>query len=133
MSAYLCSNKHISTLVRAAIPGSARGRFAFYTLDGQRRELDRRALGTLLYEQNVRSLVARYGDNAPAEFGADGFRMEMVHYPSPLDTLKLCNGYAYQACETDDWKRTDACAAIDAIKDAATHKLPGYDDAPWSL
>jgi hypothetical protein len=132
MSAYLCSNKHISAIVRAAIPGSAHNKLAVRH-EGKRHELSRAELGNLLYDENVRSLHARYRDGAKEMIGDGGYRYEDVNRPNPLDALKLCNGYSYQACESDDWDRTLAHAAIGTIKESLVRALPGYDEAPWGL
>lgn len=134
MSAYLCSNKHISAIVRSAIPGSGHNTFSFYWKrpgdDREARyEMKRDELGKMLFDENIRSLKARYGD----EEESSGFKMEEVERPDAINGLKLCNGYAYQSCESDDWMQTKAFAALLAIKEKLIRELPGYDDAEWSL
>lgn len=128
MSAFLCSNKHLSTIVRAAIPGSGVATFPY----GDKR-LTRKELGQLLLDENIRSLKARYGDRHGVIESETRFRMELVEYPDPVAAIKLINSYQYQACESDDWEQTEAYKVSEAIKDGLTRHLPGYDDAPWSI
>jgi hypothetical protein len=52
---------------------------------------------------------------------------------TPVEILKLCAGFSYQACETPDWEQSIAYSLIRRIEKAAIDKLPGYDDAPWDM
>jgi hypothetical protein len=100
-------------------------------------------LGQLLWQENSRSVAYRYHE-APDELTythtlSDGHRA-LVR--DPWTVLKLCRGYAYQACEHPGWETSQACAIAEALEaqrlqqlglTALPHTHPRYLDAPWGI
>lgn len=98
--------------------------------------------GDLLYQENIRSVRARYPDDTwsdlpglihkplhivvqPEHFRSRAYRM------APVSILKMCDGLEYQSCETDDYRSTIGYRLLEEIRRAAISALPGYEDAPW--
>jgi hypothetical protein len=53
---------------------------------------------------------------------------------TPVQILKLCDCYEYQACETGEaYYQSFAHAIIQAIRGKAWRRLPGYDEAEWTI
>lgn len=132
MSAYLVPDFHINAIVSWA--GSRNGiNTATYYWAGKRRDIrnDEARIASVLFAQNVRSVNYRYREAEPAH----GFKFKrVVNVLNPIDVIKGCHGYAYQACETDDWEQTEAFAIIMGIERAAIQALPGYDESrAWCL
>ena len=130
MSAYLVPGYHIDALVTyAALTG---GGLSYYW-QGSRRAIrgDEARVASVLYAENVRSVNARYAQHDSAH----GHRYRPVlPMLRAIDIIKACHGYAYQACETDDWESTEAAAVVRAIEAGAVRMLPGYADSPgWCL
>lgn len=93
------------------------------------------ALVAMLHRENVRSVRHRYAhrddlDDFATEETLPQFRPLTTE---PVQTLKACDCFDYQACETDDYDETPAAALVRAIRRAAICALPGYDAAAWSL
>ena len=95
---------------------------------------DTSKLGQILVDQNYRSVNARYNENqVPPPYtytrqvgqGPDDFE--------PLQVLKACDCYDYQACKTDDYHTTQAAWIVDIIRKAAIRDLPDYHDAEWHI
>lgn len=124
MSAYQCSNTHIATIVHAADRD-----FQFYH-DGRWNKPTRQELGQMLTDENDKSVCARYREEAHGYVYTDE---PTTYHDSPIAVLKLINGYDYQACEHDGWETSAAKAAISALRNDLIRKLPGYEDAPWSI
>lgn len=160
MSAFVVDKTHVDALVTAGLvlvrpygpmrwfhptlePGET-----IETLNAKRRELRHEnadEVGLMLWTENVRSIHARYPDTTetgdypgPADFGmADvlGYRFDQLPgAPDPVVTLKAIKCYEYQSCEHDDWRRSEAFAFCQALREHAIAKLPGYEDAPgWEI
>jgi hypothetical protein len=123
MSAYLCSQDHIATIV--------------HSVGGDSSDF------VMLVAENIRSLESRYPGRDFLEewkqeargyrfLSGDGVRV------SPTQLVKLCNCYDYQACETDDYKTTRAAEFVECVRKYALRQggmKSGrqYDDAVWSL
>ena len=132
MSAYIVHPFHINALVSWA--ANRHGHLAIsYYWGNRRREIrnDEQRIASVLHAENVRSVNSRYNESEPAH----GFKYKHVSPRlTPVDIIKACHGYAYQACETDDWEATEGFAIIRAIEAAAIRSLPGYEDSnAWSL
>lgn len=52
---------------------------------------------------------------------------------APVEVIKACNCYNYQACETPDWKDTEAQAIVHALRERAIKQLEGYGKAAWVI
>lgn len=130
MSAFVVPAFHINALVSWAATRQA----CDYYWASRRREIrgDEQRIASVLHAENVRSVNSRYREHEVAH----GFRFAWVP-PSllePVDVIKACHGYAYQAMETDDWETTEAHAIIKAIEGRAVRSLPGYDESQaWVL
>lgn len=132
MSAYIVPDYHINALVTWAVERHGSGAVSYYW-NGRRRDVrgDAERIASVLYAENVRSVNSRY----QGADSAHGFKFERVfNLLNPIDVIKACNGYGYQACETDDWEQTEAHAIIKGIEASAIRALPGYDASPaWTL
>jgi hypothetical protein len=134
MSAFLCSDDHIRLLaLQATRPFGGR----LMVPDGFDLVAATRA-ARVLYDANVAALRDRYGlkavpraPSAPTVTADDAARL--AHY-APVVVLKSCDCYEYQACE---WREYDndshASRIVRDAREAATRRLPGYDDAPWGI
>ena len=155
MSAYICDPIHIKTLAIFAAGRGTYGRFKVdpRCLDGledgtgqEWRQITATDLASLyadlLYQENIRSVLARYPHDTlqsapgpcdkPEHLTVDprDATLAMYHLKS-VAILKLCDGLEYQSCETDEWPMTLACRLLNAIRQAAIQRLPGYEEAPW--
>ena len=128
MSAFICSDYHISVL--ADFAASRRG---FPIMIDGKEWRDREEIFECLHAENVRSVNYRYKENE-APLGRFDLRAS-AHSDrySRVDIIKACHCLEYQSCETPDYRETVAFQLLEAIKSAAEHSLPGYDEAPWGL
>ena len=133
MSAYVVGRDHVWYLVEA-LGQLVHSEAAF----------DKQAeWGQTLWDENVRSVQYRYPDCPLAElpgpidctyqYGAHEIRRIPSVTADPVAVLKACDGYEYQACETDDWADTPAHGLIERLRVLAIHALPGYEDAAWEV
>ena len=139
MSAFVCTPNHIATLV-------AYHKSAEYA--GQSFDMGRAA--ETLMRENIRSVADRYPDCTDGDYpGASGTQQELVDEAkrlvndaafcaeaaakSPVEILKLAQSLEYQSCECDDWDTTEAKKLIDSVVSGAIARLPGYDEADWSI
>ena len=150
MSAYICNPEHFGVLAAYAVRNdcavSEWTHSRKNTLDVKIDTAQRIAKG--LARENIRSVAYRYPDStdgdrpgpclkdADIEEAAAIYAAYFIANPQnlrPIDVLKLCQGWDYQSCETDDWKDTLAWQQVDWIRSAAIRSLPGYEDAEWSF
>ena len=154
MSAYIVDKEHIVYLVQAAMSRAMNphgGSFSWvWDCDRETGVYKRDTIacndyahaaevGNMLWLENVKSVSARYpGESSgklPGPIGGS-FVIEsadITHWPQiePVQVLKACDCYAYQTCEHDEWKDSQAHAFIERLRSAAVHALPGYDAAEW--
>lgn len=134
MSAYIVSDYHINVLVNWAASRHG-GNAVSYYWERSHRDVrhDTARIASVLHAENVRSVNARYKDCQPAH----GFKYRPLALGylnlQPVQIIKACHCYAYQACEAEGWEQSEAKAIIDAIEAAAVRSLDGYEDADWSL
>lgn len=129
MSAFLCSDLHINTLITFA---SNHG--VTYNHGSARRvKGDEQRAASLLQAQNARSVLYRYAHRPGTHCPPDPIKFEPTTLRAPIIVIKLCHCLDYQSCETPDWEQTEALALLVAIAGAAIRRVPGYDDAPWSI
>lgn len=126
MSAFLVHKSHVAAIVSWYLrPNRSYGR---YTAE------DAPRLCGLLYAQNVRSVNHRYSDATPDEPEVFTQRdLQCAPRLSAIATLKACHSLAYQSCETDDWRETEARQLLDSIEYAAISSIEGYNEAAWSI
>jgi hypothetical protein len=133
MSAYMVSENHLHALVNYAVREHLDYRVAGRSVRVAPENAEE--IGQILSDENYRSVHHRYHDRAADYFGTPPtykFR-SVAKLPGAVAMLKLCDCYAYQACETDDWEDSVACKLVAAIRDHASRKVPGYDAAPWGI
>lgn len=132
MSAYIVPDYHINALVSWAAGRHGSNAVSYYW-NGKRREVrnDEKRIASVLYAENVRSANARYKEAGAAH----GFTFKRVpNMLNPIDVIKACHGYGYQACEAEGHEQSEAFAVIAAIAQSAIRALPGYDDSnAWCL
>lgn len=134
MSAFMCSDKHINAILTFADKAKYSVTYSWKgvrrTLKG-REELQRAAL--VLQAANASSVNYRYVHNTAAQSDADSIVYRAEPRLDAVTLIKQCHCLAYQSCELDSWDESEACAILEAIKNAAHRELPGYDDAPWGI
>ena len=142
MSAYIVDHDHIDALLSYAIQHNVR----YVVRDPvaaciEITKQNATEIGRILLDENDRSVRSRYpgfsADELPGTIGEDAAKYKFRLWPAPGDAmtiLKACEGYDYQACETDDYETSLAAIIIRAIRKWAISRLPGYDDSPgWSM
>lgn len=132
MSAYLVPDYHINALVSWAAGRHGSNAVSYYW-NGKRRDVrgDEKRIASVLYAENVRSVNARYKAADPAH----GFVFKhVVNVLNPIDVIKGCHGYSYQACEAEGYEESEAFAIIAGIERSAIRALPGYEDSnAWCI
>ena len=132
MSAYVVPDYHINALVSWAAGRHGSGAVSYYW-GGKRREVrgDEKRIASVLYAENVRSVNARYSESDAAH----GFVFKRVaNMLNPIDVIKGCHGYGYQACEADGWEQSEAFAIVAGITQSAIRALPEYEDSnAWCI
>jgi hypothetical protein len=149
VSAFQVSTDHIDALIHAAKHHAVHrhDRFAYYFGNPTKRRVvdsddDVQHVGWVLWNENIRSLNHRYPDGIEPDGGHDmapklpaGWLWDRRPYgirqPTLVESFSLCACYDYQACESADFRSTEAYAVIEAIKEGMIRNLPGYDKAPW--
>lgn len=132
MSAYLVPDYHINALVSWAAGRHGSNAVSYYW-GGRRRDVrgDEKRIASVLYAENVRSVNARYCESDPAH----GFKFKLVpNRLNPIDVIKGCHGYGYQACEAEGYEQSEAFAIVAAIAQSAIRALPGYEESnAWCI
>ncbi len=133
MSAFICSSKHINTIVSygiqkgaSAYVAGASGKFYWQSF-----ELDPSLIVNILTNANTRSvnkLLGKKDSISTAKYAAIA-----TAYLSPVQIIKLCDCFDYQASEIDDYDQSAAAEMIRSVRALAIDSLPGYADAHWSI
>src|SRR5437899_3151424 len=130
MSAFVVSGTHIDAIVTYAIDAKV----SFY-FDNARTDItahNAQQIGAALFLENVRSVNCRYRETDDG--AGPAYLFKRFNTPlTPVEVIKACHCLSYQSCETEDWEATKAFAILRAIESTATHKLPGYEKAPWGI
>lgn len=115
MSAFVVGNEHIDVLVNAI------AQYGVAAKDTNR--IGYRALGQLLWDENLRSVDHRYQESNPGE-------RYILHTTEggldPLAVLKAVDCYQYQSCEHPGWEDSDACAWVTRLREAIYTAVPRY-------
>jgi len=130
MSAFICSNAHITAL-------------ATYATKHGLTKYSTQAVAKSLFAQNVASVNHRYDETNNVKFRMHKGASE---YPfSPIQIIKAAQCLDYQSCELDDWQDSFECRLLGAITahaldtigapitDCDVSKLAGYDNAQWEI
>lgn len=123
MSAFIVGKKHIDALLTFA--NKHRSHFGQFGDSDNTDDLTK--VGNILLAENYRSVNFRYRESEPYE---NDYVFDF--YPrtvTPVEALKGCSCFDYQACETEDYEESDAALIIRGIRDTAIRLLPGYSDA----
>lgn len=136
MSAFMCSDRHLTALaayaLRNGLSGLPEAALPDYPSAVMVRSAIKQTLGVLARE-NAESLDARY----PGDKSRDVSAVDPLAVPDGtfdlLTIIKACHCYAYQACEHTGWETSRAKQIVDRIEAHAVRALPGYDAAPWGL
>lgn len=130
MSAFIVGNKHISFMLKIAVPQYA-GDGPTYYHNGRVHPFGgyEHRIGQILVDENTRSVNYRYRETKQAE------KFQLVNTPeiTPVAAIKACDGYIYQACETPDFYDTEARAIVKTLRERAIKRLDGYSDASWHI
>lgn len=127
MSAYIVTDEHLNYLVSY---GSIK-RVTYWDEKTQTHneiyESEQKVFN-LLFRANVDSVNARYRENTPPMPGR--FKLMLENF-DPVQVLKSCACFNYQACEVDNYDDTLAAKVIENIRHKAINSLPGYEKAAW--
>jgi hypothetical protein len=137
MSAFVCDADHIDCIITWAIQVKATYWNPETNIRTQITRENATAIGTILLDQNIRSVVGRYEGSSP-DFADRHKNNTYTFRPfnEPLDgvtVLKQINCLDYQSCESEEWEQTLAWRILDGITAATVRKLPGYENAPWGI
>ena len=143
MSAYMVERNHISFLLEAAMQRNISwydgGQFLRQLSPGDSEENIGR-VGQMLWDENGKSIIARYPDtlHADGSFHWDededfvyGRHEYQCYDLNPVQVIKACDCYSYQSCEHAEWPTSEAHAFIESLVKYSTCHLPGYDAAEW--
>lgn len=142
MSAYIVDKNHIDYLLEAAVTFE-RGRFNWYHNQEQHQlkgydDESRRAVGQMLWDENVKSVMARYPSDSPEELPGPGlptYQYEPANVcwmkMDPVQVLKAVACYEYQSCEHAEWGTSSAQVFVHTLRGIAIRALPGYEAAQW--
>lgn len=144
MSAYILNKEHIDCLIDAALTGGYHGSDFSYYHDGDHHRVtvwNAEEIGTMLWEENVKSVAYRYQDSniatLPGPAGGPSLPYKHSHIPLPVDpvvVLKAIQCYDYQTCEHPGWKTSEAHSFCRALEHTMVVALPGYEDGPgWDI
>ena len=120
MSAFLCSNYHITVLATYAQRTNS-----FH--NGESIE----AIGHILHTANLQSVNYRYQEHSTTTFTVD--RRALVCRVFAIQIIKAARCLNYQSCEHPDYENSQACRILRDIIADAMCELPGYDEAQWEL
>jgi len=140
MSAYIVDKKHIQYLVGAMLSRRIVQNYGFSYWNGTERIAVRAGdyeqaahIGTILWQENVKSVNARYSDATDLE----AYQItpdEVGNYWDefdPVQVIKACHCLDYQSCEHEGWQASDAKAILTRLIKCACNALAGYDKAQW--
>lgn len=126
MSAFIVSHRHIDALLTYA---NEQG--AYFWKHGDSKIIkDLTKIGNILLAENYRAYNTRYPTHQEA-FENDYYFRFYGQSPklTPVEIIKGCACFDYQACEATDYERSDAAWIINAIRQCAIRNLPGWNEA----
>ena len=122
MSAWLCSDRHINSIVTWAFKNHRH----FYA-----RDTDWEAMAQALLDENYKSVNHRYNEtDKPHSIVWTTAKSKTL---TAVECIKACHCLNYQSCEHDGWESSLAKAFLDSVESAAIRAMPGYDAAPWGI
>lgn len=144
MSAYIPDRHEIWFLVKAAAH-YARSPLGFeWWWDGKwhkeiRAPDEQIRVAQMLWDEAIHAVAVRYEDSegplpGPVDedfiITADDLDFAWEEY-NPVQVLKSCSYYEYQAVEDPEFRQTEAYAFIEALRREAIRQLPGYEESVW--
>src|SRR5258706_4215454 len=115
MSAFVVSGKHLNVIINAY-----RDYDQYHFLkEGVEEEIIK-----ILHKEDVKSIRYRY-PNDKFCYRTPFFR-KIAIAQTPVEIIKLCDCYNYQACETETYKESEAAKIIEQIRNSAIRQLNGY-------
>jgi len=97
-------------------------------------------VGQMLWDENVKSVQFRYGDESIETLPGPGARAYVFVFKYDFNfgfdatqIIKACDCLNYQSCEHEAWEASEAKAFVDSLRCSAWHRLPGYDRAAWEI
>ena len=135
MSAFLVSPEHISEIVKYAKKKDFR--YAYNCFTKEKIDCDPKNMVKLMAQANIDSLVNRYGDYLTCYVD---FVNECLDSFSTLsradlgsdDIYNMLACWNYQACEVDNWFKTDAYWLGVYLKDFVAKKMATNANVQWS-
>lgn len=131
MSAFICTDKHINTLVSFASDNRLTAAFGnptrIHVVYGAEQ-----ATAELLLIENIRSVNDCYKSEIGDVENAITYDPKTPRV-TPVEILKACQCLAYQSDNAPNWDNSFAKALLERIQARAIDLLPGYNDAPWGI
>ena len=154
MSAYLVDPQHLTEIVKWA-SNRQQGNLGYVynqvTKTGKEINCDAESLIEILSLANIQSLVARYGEQAEAQYeGYVNQCKSLLKYSTDGASVSLLTGVGssdlkaediynmvrcleYQSCEVNDWVHTDAYWLLNAIRNIAGSKMSKDAEVRWNF
>lgn len=130
MSAFICSHAHINAIVRWASVNRVTAQYENPTRTWPIKGYEQETAECLLAENTI-SFNHRYAESLlPDEILYNGKGRAGLQ---PIEAIKAAQCLAYQSCEHPGWESSAAKAICAAVIEHATRKLPGYEEAEWSI
>ena len=125
MSAFVCSDKHISAIIGAVIAASPQpGSMVL--------KMNAKAIGQCLLDENHASVNARYGESESSEFTLDDASVDMPVTPAAAESL--IRSLQYQSCEHESWPDSNAFKMLGHFQTLlGIPKGADLSNQPWSL
>ena len=140
MSAYVVSDKAISTIVKTLV------------LTGTLQPVEAVSFGQMMLNLNTHSVNVRYQESSPAHaFEYSEPELNINDPKTQIQVIVCIDEYEYQSCEFAEYYETMVHTVLKAIKSALheaypetlpnparwkakkSYELPGYSEAEWSL
>lgn len=119
MSAFLCSDLHLSVLAKL-----------LYENGGGTDEDEIKDNLFELWDQNVRALKERYPDD-DTKYLAPTYHENFVL--SAVQAIKLIHCYHYQCVEDGDFESSPLWDRLQTLVSNLCSELPGYEEAKWAI
>ena len=124
MSAFICSDYHVSVLANYAFEQGVN----YYWRGRYRKCADPEEIGAILMKENIRSVNYRYQERSRSLFE---YAASVVgNMPDNAQILQAAFCLNYQSCERDDWPKSEAHAILMAIIYDAAH---AFSKGAWAL
>jgi len=128
MSAYVISDATINLI--AGIYAQK----CMYISDDEMRLNEAQRAAQILIDENYRSVNHRYREEGePHKQTFNAKWLGAFEKFSAVELLKACGCFCYQACETEDFEKSDAFNIVIQVRCRIEDKLPGYEAAPWGI